>query len=115
MPLGCNNICELEVVTNFLPFTSRSPPNCGVVSETKSANPPVEDPLIHPLPASYLRTCPGCGDDIVVSVKPSKVLDPPPPPPPPVAVALKIPAAVIVNPVPTLNPPKVSSVAIGKL
>ena len=90
------------------------PPNCGVVSETKSANPPLEDPLTHPFPASYLRTCPGCGDDIVVSFKAAKVVAPLPLPFP-VAVALKIPEAVIVNPVPTLKPPKVVSVATGKL
>ena len=49
-----------------------------------------------------------------MSVKPSKVLDPLPLPLP-VAVALKIPVLVTVNPVPTIIPPKVVSVAGGSV
>ena len=45
VPFGVSAIFPLDVETKALPFTSKSPPNCGVVSSTTSVIVPAAKPL----------------------------------------------------------------------
>ena len=59
VPFGVIAILPLEVLTIALPFTSRSPPSCGVVSSTTlDISVPAESPATKVLRDIFLRPPP---------------------------------------------------------